>query len=344
MPPLPPPGGGTSTYCHAKSYQATWFWPGRSGSTSAWSRPGPGRDWRASIVRRLSPKFGPRSVCAAAARGRRVASAQAVRVIAGRYVGAPLRASNRKDTSGERFARGPSGTVRRRGPSGRPDGVADSTHSERVPAGARRRLLERETERDLRGSREPGRVVALHRAAEHPVCADGEGRRVERLAGAVGQEEPRRARRSLEDPADDEGGGLEGDVRRLAADPDEVAAVGAARERAPQHLQRPRVGDRLAPVEEAPLGVDGEAALRAQQLERFGIRHAAIIAPAPAGAATASRSGAGSAPRKRRDAGSARGRPGRRGARGRSPSAPRGRGARYRPASRASRRSARRCR
>src|SRR6266545_5965303 len=106
MPPLPPPGGGTSTYCQAKSYQATWFWPGRCGNTSAWSRPRPGRDCSASMVRSASPKFGPRSVWAAAVRGKRDARAQAIRVIAERYVGTPPRASNRKDTPGPTGVRG----------------------------------------------------------------------------------------------------------------------------------------------------------------------------------------------------------------------------------------------
>jgi hypothetical protein len=134
----------------------------------------------------------------------------------------------------------------------------------------------REAGRDLRGSGEPGRVVALHPAAEHPVRADGERRRIERLAGAVGEEEPRRPGRPLEDPADRVRRLLERDVGGLAPDPDEVPAVGAALERAPQHLERARVGDRLAAVQEAPLRVDREAALRAEEVERIGGRHAVI--------------------------------------------------------------------
>ena len=110
----------------------------------------------------------------------------------------------------------------------------------------------------------------------------------ERLARAVGEEEPGRAAGPVEHASHRVGRGLDRDVPALPPDPDEVAAIAGPLEGSPQHLQRPGVGDRLAAVEEPPLGVDGEAALGAEQLEGF-VGHRPIMA-APA------------APRQRRGA------------------------------------------
>ena len=180
--------------------------------------------------------------------------------------------------------------------------------AEREAEAARRgRVLdEAHPERDLRRAGEAGVVSGRQRGAEPPVPSHPQRLR-ERAVPGRRRPAPAWPRRRPPAIADDhEGRPVHRHRGALPSDPDEPAAVRSGCEAAPEHLQRPLVGDRLPVHQEAALVVDGEAWDHAGQhsaggrhcrAARGGIGGTAWRPPSPSFASAAR------APRTRRVAG-----------------------------------------
>src|SRR3954465_2137164 len=130
------------------------------------------------------------------------------------------------------------------------------------------RLLEIWQERELRRAREPGPLSVRYSHVERVLRARRQRRRIDFHPFARRELGPQAVLRRL-DPADKPARVLYVNVSPVAPDPPRPAPVLGAMESGVEGGHRPRVLDRRALVEEAPLAVQAQSARLAKLAEQF---------------------------------------------------------------------------